>query len=175
MACGVSIWLQLGLPTWKRSPIRMRTSGESISNATTHGEIWIFESPIEVIQAHNSSPLSHSITNPFFEDGGSVTASSSFANPLQTDTATSAPVGSQATPSSAADAKKPGSHTTRCHLAVVRWRTSPRRTPHALAACHRQSHASYSSHSAVGRGMDSPTTARRCSPPWPRSGQALAP
>lgn len=94
------------------------------------------------------------------------------ANPAQTGTATTSPAETQATPSSAADAKRHGSHTTRCHPAAFRRKTSPRRTPRAPAACHRRSHALSPSHSDAGCGTDSPTTGRRCAPSSPRCLQA---
>ena len=93
---------------------------------------------------------------------------SSSANPAQTGTATTAPAETQTTPSSAADVKTLGSHTTHCHPAVVRRRTSPRRTPHAPAACRKQNHASSPSHSGAECDTDSPTTGRRCALPSPR-------
>jgi len=89
-------------------------------------------------------------------------------------TATTAPAEIRSQPSSAADVKTPGSHTTRCHRPVVRRRTSPQRAPRAPAACHRRSHASSPSHSGAGCGRDSPTTGRKCASPSPRSGLALA-
>lgn len=95
-----------------------------------------------------------------------------FANPAQTGTATNVPAEIQAMPSSAADVKTPGSHTTRRHPAAFRRKTSPRRTPHAPAACHRRNRASSPSHSDAGCGTDSPTTGRRCAPSSPRCLQA---
>lgn len=100
--------------------------------------------------------------------------SSSSASLSQTGTATTSPAESRAKPSSAADAKTPGSHTTRCHPAAFRRRTFPRRTPRAPAACHRRSHASSPNHSDAECGTDSPTTGRRCAPSSPRCLQAAA-